>query len=308
MHVHQAVEDYKYAITGHTPRTQGWYVQKLDHFSAWCQEQCVELEELKPVHLRRYLDHLRSTPSARTGKPLSTYTIHGSAQVIKGFLHWCKRDELIEERTYTRIRDNVEMPKVEHTVIETFSDEQIKRLLVACGREESPALQVRARAIISLLIDTGIRAQELCTLTMDNLHLSPNDSYIKVYGKGRREREVGLGPNARQAIHRYVTRFRKNPYGLPWVFLGKSHQQMTNDGLDRLIYRLRDAAGVVGVRCSAHTFRHTFAVNYLMHGGDIYSLSRLLGHSTVSTTEIYLKSAKARNIRRNHISVLDRLW
>jgi integrase/recombinase XerD len=93
------------------------------------------------------------------------------------------------------------------------------------------------------------------------------------------------------------------------VFVAKGGRELLPNGLDEMLIRLRRRAGVehfTGVRVSAHTFRHTFAVRSIEAGVDIYVLARLLGHSAVSTTEGYLKSVSSRAARRAAVSVLDR--
>lgn len=304
MRLSEAATDYQYAILDHTPQSQRWALQKLQRFITWCAEQDItDLERLHPTDLRKFLAALRENPSPRTGTPLSTYTLHGYAQVVKGWLNWCHSEGFCSDRLASRL----EMPHVDIKVIETFSPEQIKRLFAACAQAPTPALLARDRAILSVMFDTGIRAAELCGLTLENVHLTPQDAFLKVFGKGRKEREVGLGNAARLALHRYVQRYRHAPQGEQHVFLSRYQQPLTRDALIRIFYRLRAAAKITGVRCSPHTARHTFAVNYLAAGGDVYKLSRLLGHTSVLVTENYLRAYKARDARKDGLSVLDHL-
>jgi site-specific recombinase XerD len=304
MELYYALDDYRYAILHQTPRTQGWYLEKLSRFVAWCAAQGVQtVDQITAPAIRRFLAAMQERRNAHTGQPISTFTLHGYAQVVKGFLNWCAKEELISEKLPKRI----EMPRVEQKVIETFSPDQIKRLFAACATAPTPALLARDRAILSLLLDTGIRASELCHLMLTGVFLTPADAFIRVQGKGRKEREIGLGNEARAALHRYLTRYRKAPKAEQHVFLTRSQTPLGLTGLASMIRHLRDVGKVKGVRCSPHTFRHTFAVNYLQAGGDIYRLSRLLGHTSVQVTEQYLKDFKAREARKSGLSVLDTL-
>jgi site-specific recombinase XerD len=170
-------------------------------------------------------------------------------------------------------------------------------------------LRLRDKAFLALLFDTGLRAQEACDLTLENVHLAPVGSYIKVKGKGRKEREVGLGKGSALALSRYLSRARPES-DLDVVFLTHDKQKMTPNGIDRMLYRLRNLAGrqhFDGVRVSAHTLRHSFAVHYLEQGGDLYKLSRLMGHESVTTTTRYLRAFQARSARLGSRSVLDNL-
>ena len=150
------------------------------------------------------------------------------------------------------------MPKREQKVIETLSVEQVERLLRA-------AQSARDKAIIAVLLDTGIRANELCTLTLDHVHFTPEDAWLLVHGKRDKWREVGLGKRARQALHKYIYRERPTQawHAQPQVFIGR-RGQLTPNGLDQILHALRDAAGqehFQGVQVRPHVFRHSFAVN-----------------------------------------------
>jgi site-specific recombinase XerD len=304
MKLTEALEEYRYAINRLSPRTQEWYLQKVEVFVKWCQEQNqTEVEGLRGGHIRRFHQAIADAPNAHNGKPLTTYTINGYARAVRTFLNWCNKEGISVNPT---IRENVEMPTVEEKVIEVFTVDQIKALLAATKYEYNDYLTMRDKAIILTLTETGIRASELCGLTLENVFLEPYDAHLKVRGKGQKEREVGpLGNTARATLHRYITRYRKAPPEEQHVFLNRSGDPMTKSGLDQTLYRLRDWAKVTGVRCSAHTFRHTYAVNYLRRGGDVFKLMRLMGHTNVAVTEEYLKAFKQRDARRDIGSFVD---
>ena len=293
MKLADAYAEFTYA-KDHTPASQQWYRSRLTAFFAWLGEQDIDqLEAINAPLVRRYIDQRR-----RAGT-LSSHTLHGHARAIKAFLNWAASDDLIDERLPRRIA----MPVKEQYVIATFTPDQISRLFAAAAKTPTP---LRDKALLSVLLDCGTRAAELCGLLLDKTVLTADDSYITVAGKGRKSREIGLGSRSRLALAKYLHRER-GASASPYVFLTRSGTPLRTEGLDRLLYRLRDAAGVEhfnGVRVSAHTFRHTFAVAYLTNGGDLYKLSRLMGHSTVTTTEGYLKSFKARDARMG-MSVLD---
>lgn len=327
MHVRDAIEDYRYAILQHSDATQQWYLSRLNIFVNWCEDtqlhkdkehtdgRILELEHITAIELRKYIHHLSITPSKANGKEgqlLSSYTVHGHARTLRTFLNWCSQEDGLEKLVSEKTPKRMTMPKVEQKVIETFTDQQLKELFAACKREYAEHLQVRDATILSVLIDTGIRAAELCTLTLDHVHLDPQDAYITVQGKGKKEREVGLGIAARTILHKYIRRYRNATQTVPateqHVFLSRFCKPLTVNGLDQIIYRLGEWAHIEGVRCSAHTFRHTFACNYLKNGGDLFKLSRLLGHASVQiTTDVYLRAFKARDARQGGGSVLDNL-
>lgn len=301
-----ALTEYHFVCDAHnlTRRTWGWYQQKLTAFFAWCraqEEPVTTVEGITTSLVRRYLVSQQETIN-RYGQPLSSYTVHGTTQAIKSFLKWCVEEDLLDEKVVRKIA----MPKVEQKVLETFSEEQIAAMFTACAQAREAWIARRDTAILAVLIDTGLRASELCGLTLDRVHFEGDDPYLKVFGKGRKQREVGLGRKSRQALHKYIHRGRQAPRSEAHVFVSFKETPLTPKGLDDVFARLERRAGIVGVRCSPHTARHTFAVNYLRQGGDVYKLSRLLGHTSVTITERYLAAFKAKDAR-NGGSVLDGL-
>lgn len=295
-------DHYTFACLDLSPHTRRWYAVKLATWKAWCEAEGVD--PVKPSHLdvRRYSAWRREQTNPQTGKPLSTVTVKGDVQVLKGFLNWAAKEEVfgVDEK----LAGKISVPRADSKVIETFTREQLKRLLAACAFEYNRELQERDRAILRVLLSTGIRASELCGLTLDHTHLTPIDPHLKVLGKGRKQREVPLGNDARQSLYRYISHWRRGQD--PHTFHNRANEPMTPDGVDQMLYRLRDWSGITGVRCSAHTFRHTFAVEYLRQGGDVYRLSKLLGHASVSVTEVYLRAFKEHEARQG-VRVFDDL-
>jgi site-specific recombinase XerD len=230
-------------------------------------------------------------------------TVHGYLRAVRAYLRWAIGEDIVDGAVFKKFR----MPKVESHIVRPFTREQIAAMLRGCEAEELPWLVERDRTIIYTLLDTGIRAEELCGLTLTNTHLTGDEPYIVVLGKGAKERAVGLGQTSRKALHRWIHRFRPETTS-PHVFVSKkTRTRMTPTGLDKLLYRLRDREEIDGVRCSAHTFRHTFAYNYVLNGGDILRLSRILGHTSVAVTQEYLKAFSSFDSRGGQ-SVVDTMF
>ena len=134
-----------------------------------------------------------------------------------------------------------------------------------------------------------------------------------MFGKGKKEREIGVSPSVSKVLWKYIHQYRDPVSDAEsLVFVNRRGKQLTKSGIDRFLFLLRDKANVTGVRVSAHTFRHTFACTYMENGGEIYKLSRLMGHSSVEVTEEYLKVFNLRAARQNQdrfsaVSTLDLL-
>lgn len=275
-------------------------------FLAWCASQGItDVESFTRQLARRYVAYVREKKNRRTGKKLSSETQHTQAAYVKTFLRFCVDEGWLDADVVRRF----EMPKQEKRVIQVFTRKHYDLLMKATDDAFLASLHYRDKALLSLMIDTGLRGTEVCSLTFDGVFISPHESYIRVDGKGRRQREVGLGKDARLALHRYITRARPKS-DLSYVFLSRDGKQLTTNAIDRTLTRLKRVAGpqhFTGIRVSAHTLRHSFAVHYMQQGGDVYKLSRLLGHENITTTERYLRAYQARDSRLTSKSVLDNL-
>ena len=315
MDVCEAVQEYLSTLRL-GPMTIVGYRQHLETFATWCQAQNIQLEAVRSKAIDQFLDHLRETcqPKKAGAEKVSSYTLSGYVRTIKTFLNWCVEDEEFSEYVKPIAVQRIKLPKTEEFVIEPFTPEQIAALFRACDQQSGRYidlrhLRLRDKTIIALLTDTGIRAHELCTLTIANVTLEPRDAHVKVFGKGSKWREVPLGNKARKLLREYIHKFRSEVRKTESVFVSRYHQQLTVSGLEQIIKRLGQLAGIDGVRCSPHTFRHTFACNFMIAGGDIFDLSKFLGHSSIEVTLHYLKALSARviRLRKAFQSALDNL-
>jgi integrase/recombinase XerD len=285
---------------GRSERTIEWYEQKLNVFANWMneEEEVTTLEEVTILHLRSFILHMQSIQVGRTTvnkdgdmSQVSPLTIKGYVQVVKGFFTWCYREELIEKNPAARLQ----LPSIPDYIIPTFETEHIKLMLDAC--DTSSTLGYRDYTIILVLLETGVRISELCDLRVQDVH----DDYIRVVGKGRKEREVGMSASVSKCLWKYINKYRKpHDEHESRVFINRYGVPLTPTGVDQLLDDIKDRCGITGVRVSAHTFRHTFARIYLEQGGDIYKLSLLMGHSDIDVTQEYLKDFRKRAARQGH--------
>jgi site-specific recombinase XerD len=262
-------------------------MEVLGEFIAWAKDnEVTAVEDVTKSLIRRYVAHLREKPNVRFGGHLSSETQHGRASILRMFVRFCAREGWLDERVVAHF----DMPRCSRKVVQVLTQDHFTRLMRATDSNVLEALRTRDKALLSLMLDTGARATEVCSLTREAMFISPNEAYIQVEGKGRRQREIGIGKQTTLALHRYLTKGRPDSEH-PFVFLSRADRPMTVNAIDRMLYRLRDVAGrkhFEGIRVSAHTLRHSFAVHYMQQGGGIYKLSRLLGHENISTTERYL--------------------
>ena len=142
----------------------------------------------------------------------------------------------------------------------------------------------RDRAALELLYGSGLRISELTNLRVDDIDL--REGLLRVKGKGSKERLVPIGSKAREALKDYLVERALLRSSSPYLFLNPKGRRMTERGLREVVYRQARKAGLAG-RVSPHTLRHSFATHLLQSGADIRDIQELLGHSSISATQVY---------------------
>jgi integrase/recombinase XerD len=198
-------------------------------------------------------------------------------------------------RTGERLDDpcaGIKAPKLGKLLPEIFSENEIERLLAA--PPQNTALGLRDKTMLELLYATGMRVSELVGL---NLHqINYNQGFVRVTGKGQKERLIPIGEQALDWLNRYLVESRPNLLGFRHsdsVFVTKRGSGMTRQAFWYLIKRYGLQAGITR-QFSPHTLRHAFATHLLNHGADLRAVQLLLGHSDLSTTQIYTHVADQR--------------
>lgn len=293
-------------IEGKSPRTIKWYVATLNTFAEYVgNTRLVDVSInqgrafIASLQQRevRYSDHPLRTPIEGGLAPI---TVLGYVRALKTFGGWLHEEGYANKNPFEKLK----RPKVPDHMIEIFSDQEIDSLLKVINPK--CILGSRLQVIVLLLLDTGIRASELCSLKFKDTHLDEN--YVKVLGKGNKERIVPFGTTTKKALIRYVHTFRPEPPypDIEELVLTVDGLPLKYQGLFSALKRLGRRAGVT--RIHPHLFRHTFAVRYLMNGGDIMTLKLMLGHTTLEVTQLYLHLAKSHvRMQHNKFSPVDRL-
>ena len=271
---------------GKSPKTIEWYTCFLERFRHFLQlnSHPARVSEIDKNHIRSFILYLQQqAKTPHTGKPLSNSTVQGYIRTLKVFFSWLLREEYIKSNPMTRIP----VPRAPIKIIDTFSHEHINRLATLCHTSNGSGY--RNLAIILLLLDSGIRVNELVNIEYGDLDLT--EGYIKIRkAKGNKERLVPIGSIVQKSLWKYINQYRPQPLTrkVTMLFLSEYGLPLTKSGVQQMLRRYGKRAGVNGVRCSPHTFRHTFAKNYLLNGGDIFSLQKILGHSSLASVRIYL--------------------
>src|SRR5262249_41247627 len=244
-----------------------WYEQRLGYLVRWLLGQGVKnLEDVATMHLRAFVVHLQQLPAyqihpqkAASDAPLSPQTVHGYVRAMRAFFAWCVGEDLLRVDPARRVA----RPKLPHFLIPTFQPQHLAAMFDTCDLKTS--LGFRNYTLLLVLLDSGIRLSELCHLTLDQV----NATYLVVFDKGSKEREVGIGPTTSKALCKYLHKYRKPKHEQEGrVFLTNDGLPMTPRGLYEVFLQMREKAGIQiqGVRLSPHTFRHTMARMWLDGG------------------------------------------
>lgn len=276
--------------------TTQWYADILRRFLQWAGD--ISLEEFTLDRVRGYLGFLQSRPryaghptTPSDGQVVSAATFRHHAVTLRVFSRWLHDEEYTREHRLGRLKT----PKVPETVVDILTDAEIKRLLASQALTTPTAC--RNHSMLVLALDTGLRLSEIVTLDRRNLDL--DQGVLTAFGKGSKERLVPFGYTVTKTLTRYVLHFRPEA-ALPQhdrVFLQESGRPLTKAAMEMLAKRMARKAGIE--RFHWHLLRHTFAVNYLINGGDPFSLQLMLGHTTLEMVRRYMHLADV-HVRLQH--------
>ena len=271
-------------VEGRSPRTLEWYQEALEAFERFCNCQgfAPDYTKVNPLYIRMWLAHIQETGVSKS-------TLNSRFRALRAFFNWCVAEGIVERSPMSNMRT----PSVGSVVIPVFSPEHVKALLYLCP--PNTWWGARDRAIILTLLHTGIRLSELTGLQLTDLNFTSD--CIRVRGKGDKERTIYLAPEAQQAILRYL---RHRSDAATHLWLSRQGTRLTSNAVQQLIRDLGRKAGLKGVRCSAHTFRHTFAVNFLKTGGSLRHLQEIMGHTSMKPLEAYLRTVSADDAMQVH--------
>lgn len=264
-----------------SPLTVAAYRSDLERFGQWLLERGVSLGACERADVRLYLSQLR-------GAGLSARSTARALSSLRGFFRFLMEQGAIQHDPTLEL----ENPKLMRALPRYLTPEEVEMLLAAPDPQTPQGL--RDKSMLELLYATGLRVSELVGLKVSQVRLDPG--FVRVVGKGNKERVVPMGSEARLWVERYLTAGRGKllRQGSPEeLFLTVRGEPMTRQRFWQIIKAYGQKVGITS-QLSPHVLRHSFATHLLANGADLRALQVMLGHADISTTEIYTHVTRER--------------
>lgn len=253
------------------------YARHLYH-----EQKMTDFNQVIREHILLYLESLRAV-----GK--SSKTIARQISSIRSFHQFLLREKVAQQDPTVHL----EMPKKEQTLPKVLSIEEIDLLISAPSIEKPQG--IRDIAILEMMYGSGMRISELIELNLEDVHITMG--FVRVFGKGGKERIIPLGRGALTACSNYLTEARPQLQGTAAkteaFFITQRGKRFTRQGCWKIIKEHAQTAGITK-EITPHVLRHSFATHLIENGADLRAVQELLGHSDISTTQIYTHVSKTR--------------
>ncbi len=294
MTIKEAVDQYLAYIEvekGRSAKTSENYGRYLTRFEKWLAEEekkdpaKMKAESLTLDSARKYRLFLNRTLNAK-GEPLKKITQNYHVIALRGLLKYLAKIDI-----KTLPAEQVELARQDQRTVDFLEEEDLERLLQS---PDSRTLRgLRDCAILETLFSTGLRVSELCGLNRHEINLEKGE--LSVRGKGGKVRVVFFSDRAIAALQQYLAKrydldkalFVRVPKGKAPRFNQGDDWRLTPRSIQRLIKKYAIKAGIIGKKVTPHVMRHSFGTDLLRSGADIRSVQALLGHSNISTTQVY---------------------
>jgi integrase/recombinase XerD len=270
-----------------TPKTLDWYAEFFRLLTRLCPD-LTDPAQLTKATAQWWVVKMRE-------RGLAPVTCNTRIKALNVFVGWLHTEGLLA------VRFALPPLRTEKPLLPILTPEQVKRLV---RFKPKVARQYRPAVLALLLLDTGLRIDEALTLRVADVDF--DNLLLKVRGKGRKERMVPFSVELRKILHRWKTHTQKVGWAGERVFMSRAGTELTQRNALRGHYYLLHRLGIP--KSGFHRLRHTFATNYLQHGGEVVRLSHILGHAQLSTTMRYIHLLTA-DLQQPHqqLSILNRL-
>jgi site-specific recombinase XerD len=297
MSLEKAIELYlaTLATEGKSPSYIDWLKDRLRYFTVFIHKthgETFNLQDLTVEDGRGFIRELMERDVKYSSHPLlesrggklAIQYIHGCGRAVRSFSSWAFEEGYLEENIMQRLK----LPRLPTTQPEPLSEEEIRKVLAVSL--DHTLERLRNYSMLTLFLDTGLRLNELITLKQSRIDFVMGE--LTVLGKGNKERKVPIGSQARKALIDYLTKERpdpENPRDADCVYLNADRHPISPEVVEKVFQRVKKAAGLQ--HFYPHICRHTFSVRYLINGGDVFSLQKILGHTSLEMTRKYVNLA-----------------
>ena len=253
------------------------YLNDLGRYLSWLQEAGVAPSEAVPGDIRKFILELHDIG-------LEASSVARNISAIRSFHKFLATERLADSNP----SENIHQPKQGRHLPSVLTVDEMLRLLDAPLRQHPPGkFLIRDKAMLEFLYATGVRVSELVGLTQQSLYL--DSGFVRVFGKGSKERLVPIGESAASWVRRYQEELRPGlagPKALDILFLSTRGAGLSRMAAWNIVRQYTLVAGIEKP-VSPHTFRHTFATHLLEGGADLRAVQEMLGHSSIIATQIY---------------------
>jgi len=267
----------------YSKNTKESYKESLKKFNIFFKNK--DIKSLKKEDINNYLAHL-------SDMNLDTKSIAHNISVLKSFYKYLMIQKIIKINPM----DSIKLPKVKKSLPNSLSIEEVDKLL---DIEIKDKYSSRNKAMLELMYAGGLRVSELISIKLQDINI--DNCSLRVYGKGSKERIIPIGDYALNALNIYLNGYRDsylNGKTSDYLFVTSRGTQMTRQQFFKIIKKLALELGIK-TNFSPHTLRHSFATHLLDNGADLRSIQEFLGHSSISTTQIYTY-VSSENLRKNY--------
>ena len=247
------------------------YERELDKFNNYINKNSISINKVTRKDIEDYL---------KTINDLSTKSISHNISALRNFFKYLIIEKIIKENPM----EFIATPKITKTLPNVLSVDEVNTLL---DIKLTDNFSYRNKAMLELLYSSGLRVSELVSLNVNDINLDM--SLVRIMGKGNKERIIPIGDYANNALKIYINDYRDSMLKgkmNDYLFLNNHGSKMTRQGFFKIIKKLAKEKGIK-TDFSPHTLRHSFATHLLNYGADLRSIQEMLGHSSISTTQIY---------------------
>lgn len=257
------------------------YIRDVKRFQDFVDKRNEELSSVDEITVMAYVQHLKKNKRANS-------SIVRNIVSVRNFYKFLKREGIVDENPII----NYEIPKITRNIPKILTIEEVDKLLSAPDISTEKGL--RDKAMLEVMYATGVKVSELLNISIFDINLKL--SYIKCKGSKNKERVIPIGSYAVNCLNDYLNiRSSLNSNNLDYLFLNLQSSKMTRQGFWKIVKGYAKLSGIKK-EINSYTLRHSFAVHLLQNGADMKSVQELLGHSDMTTTQIYSTISKKSKI------------